>query len=122
MSQSLSGLYARLPVMHCKGKCADSCGPIGMSKAEYDALRSLVGERIQAITLDTGEILLTNYDKELHCPLLANGKCSVYENRPMICRLWGMVKKMRCPHGCRPRRWISREESFDLLDAARRLK
>jgi hypothetical protein len=29
-------------------------------------------------------------------------RCRVYEIRPMICRLWGLVKGMPCPYGCRP--------------------
>src|SRR2546429_6087610 len=34
--------------------------------------------------------------------MLRNGRCTVYEVRPMICRLWGMVEGMQCPHGCVP--------------------
>lgn len=38
------------------------------------------------------------------CPLLdqESGSCTVYPVRPMICALWGAVRGMECPHGCRP--------------------
>jgi Fe-S-cluster containining protein len=34
--------------------------------------------------------------------LTAVGRCAVYGIRPMVCRLWGLVEGMPCPHGCRP--------------------
>jgi Fe-S-cluster containining protein len=39
----------------------------------------------------------------MSCPLLTIlGRCSVYQIRPMVCRIWGAVASMRCEHGCRP--------------------
>lgn len=122
MSAKLEALYRKLPSMHCKGKCAGACGPIGMSEVEADNLRQHVGERIQLAPIGDGNVLVTNFAKgTLTCPLLTNGRCAAYEARPMICRLWGMVKPMRCPHGCRPSRWLSDAESRAFLEAARRL-
>lgn len=54
--------------------------------------------------------------KTLTCPLLnPDGKCSVYADRPAICRIWGVVKEMRCPFGCKPKRWMTKAESFEIL-------
>ena len=37
------------------------------------------------------------------CPALTNdGRWSVYEDRPSICRLWGAQQAMPCRHGCQP--------------------
>ncbi len=37
------------------------------------------------------------------CPALtADDRCSVYEDRPTVCRLWGAQQAMPCPHGCQP--------------------
>jgi hypothetical protein len=37
------------------------------------------------------------------CPALSLvGRCTVYEVRPMLCRLWGAVEGMRCDRGCLP--------------------
>lgn len=61
--------------------------------------------------------MISNFNREtLTCPLLTpQRRCAAYESRPMICRLWGMVKKMRCPFGCRPSRWLSDCEADELL-------
>lgn len=42
---------------------------------------------------------------DLTCDKLIDGKCSIYEDRPFICRVFGAVKseRMRCPHGCKPK-------------------
>jgi len=76
----LHQIYARVPKIACQGLCVDSCGPIQMSKLEYERL----GKPPAA----------------MECTLLVNGRCSRYEDRPLICRLWGVVPEMPCPFGC----------------------
>lgn len=50
------------------------------------------------------------------CPsLTASGRCAVYSVRPMICRVWGLVREMACPWGCVPDRWLSGREVQRLL-------
>lgn len=45
------------------------------------------------------------------CPALDFiGRCSVYEIRPLICRLWGVVETMKCHYGCEPERYLTDEE------------
>ena len=38
------------------------------------------------------------------CPALDQKKlrCRVYEDRPTLCRLWGLLKSLECPWGCVP--------------------
>lgn len=105
-----------LPKLHCRGLCHQSCGPIAISCAEFDTLKGIVGERIQGEPFQGG-MIISNFDPKTYtCPLLTPGKrCSVYEHRPMICRIWGMTKKLRCPFGCRPSRWLSESEARVLL-------
>lgn len=118
MSATLAEIYARIPSVKCKGLCQECCGPIGMSPLEMERLRGRVGEKIQPTSM--GPFGFGLCSKSLTCPLLgANGRCTVYDLRPVICRVWGAVKSMRCPHGCRPKRWLSKEESFELLRLAR---
>ncbi|TMD08275.1 MAG: hypothetical protein E6J01_03825 [Chloroflexi bacterium] len=55
----------------------------------------------------------------LQCPLLTpSGTCSVYDIRPMICRVWGLTKSMACPFGCVPERWLTEDEAHALLAKA----
>ncbi len=73
-------IYAKVPKIACQGLCVESCGPIRMSKLEWQRL----GEPQAAMT----------------CTLLVDGRCSKYADRPLICRLFGVVPEMPCPHGC----------------------
>lgn len=53
----------------------------------------------------------------MDCPLLtSDGKCSIYEHRPAICRIWGVVKDMQCEHGCVPDVWLEKNGSHFILD------
>ena len=105
MSQGLDALYASLPELQCKGLCQDSCGPIGVSEGEGARVERIGGRRLR-------------FDSRLRCTFLDpnSGRCEVYEARPMICRLYGMIRgAMECPHGCVPERWLTREEGYALL-------
>lgn len=95
--------YAKLPPMQCKGLCGHSCGPIGMSGVEEGRFR------------ERGVPVPGMMDPS--CPSLDfAGRCSNYDIRPMVCRLWGVVDEMPCPHGCVPEGGrIKSEEGFALL-------
>lgn len=83
-------VYSEIPVsIQCKGLCQESCGPIAMTKVEWDRIVDKSGSE-------------PTVDDHGTCSLLVDGKCSVYEIRPVICRLWGMAKEMECPFGCEP--------------------
>lgn len=56
------------------------------------------------------------------CPALDFiGRCMVYDKRPMICRLWGVVEDMKCHYGCEAERYLTREEGFTFLARAREI-
>ena len=95
----LDSLYEELPTLECKRLCQECCGPVFASEREIKR------------TGTTPEPL----GKAMECPLLKDGQCSIYAKRPMLCRLWGLVKKMRCPHGCEPSRWLTDQEAKHYL-------
>lgn len=115
---TLDDLYAKIPRIACKGKCQQSCGPVGMSKTEAKAIESAAPGLIQTEPFAGGTLLVSNFTEEMHCPALQHGRCAIYANRPMICRLWGVTKDMRCPWGCRPARWLDKSECHELLRLA----
>lgn len=86
--------WAKVPAMHCKGLCQDSCGPIEASSAE----RALLAER----GIELPDIAVALSDDEYVCPALVDGRCTVHDVRPVLCRLWGAVEEMPCPWGCVP--------------------
>ena len=102
-ASDVDSIWAQIPDVHCKGKCQEACGPVWCSPAEERRIR-----------MDYNTAISFNHST-LTCSLLANGRCSIYSSRPAICRLWGAVKKMRCPFGCRPRKWISDQKAGRLL-------
>jgi Fe-S-cluster containining protein len=99
-------LYNQIPTFKCKERCNDCCGPIPFTKWEWNRVS------------DKRET------KGLTCPYSSKNGCDIYEQRPLICRLYGTVKKMQCPHGCRPIGLLSEEqeqaimkEYFELVEA-----
>lgn len=106
--KELRDLFAQIPNVNCQGKCANSCGPIGCSALE----KTLIEER-------AGKKLTTDDDNM--CLMLKRGKCSVYAIRPIICRLWGVVPSMPCPHGCKPEQPMSDQEGYRIMAQAMEL-
>lgn len=106
----LEALYAQIPDMGCLGLCQAACGPIGMGDAEYARLQEPGMPPIARA--DPGRIPFT----PASCPALTLlGQCGVYALRPMVCRIWGAVASMRCPHGCRPEGGFMDEATGQIL-------
>lgn len=97
MPDSLERIYRAVPAVSCQGLCAAACGPVDMSTAERERIAArgvMIPPPQKAL-----EAILAG-ERTADCPALLNGRCSVYEDRPLICRLWGAVQSMPCPHGC----------------------
>ena len=95
--KALEALYARVPSLHCKGYCIGACDPIAnpSSELERDRMTARGGRVPLAMTPETLRTLTP-------CNYLADGRCSVYDVRPLICRLWGAVEGLPCHWGCLP--------------------
>ena len=115
--RSLEDVYRQIPPVECKGLCIDSCGPIAMSKAEDARLR----KRGVEIPPMTDAVSMIERGQDYYCPALKEGRCSVYEHRPTICRLWGATESMRCPHGCTPANALTQSQSYELLGLSARI-
>lgn len=87
--------------MKCIGKCASiACTELALSIDEVKNLAK-VGKPPK---IENG---LCNHLKE--------GKCQSYDQRPVLCRLWGAVESMRCPYGCEAERIMTDGEARDLI-------
>lgn len=108
IDRDLDALYAKLPTLDCKGLCWRGCSVIPMSVRERERAELALGERVVST--------LPN----LRCSALTvDRKCAIYEHRPLICRLWGLVEGMPCEHGCKPDPgYLSDEEGKHLLAEA----
>ena len=115
--EKLDKLYKSLPKLDCKKMCHASCSVIPVGKYERKRIEKLLGENPFA----EPEVILEklkNKDFDFTCSLLKERKCQIYRIRPLICRLFGLVKGMRCPFGCIPERWLTDEEAKEFLKKA----
>lgn len=105
----IDALLSGLPTFKCKEGCFDCCGPVELSRLEYMRCIQASGRTAE----DVRQQMQNNIKQGNYlCPLLdtKTGRCTVYEVRPAICRLFGVVKnQLLCPHGYAP-------ESSTLLD------
>ena len=101
-----------------------------MMQANEDARPEIIGE-------GQGDVFLGNVPCSFLRPkpprlIAPNGdpleqsdmfECSVYRDRPLICRLFGLVDhpRMRCEHGCTPTFWLSSSYAGRLHAKAREL-
>lgn len=112
-------IYSEVSTIACKRLCQASCGPINA----YDSERAIV-ERATGNPFPDPLTVLQS--ASLNCPHLNDitGSCAIYQHRPLICRLWGVVdvEGMRCPHGCTPQRWLSDAEGQRLIGRTRDLQ
>jgi len=99
---AMAALYAQVPAIPgCKGLCHTSCGPIEMSNRERQKIRDRHGVDIPE--LPRGPRLLLTVIAPKTCPALTPlNRCGVYDDRPMLCRLWGAVENLPCVYGCVP--------------------
>ena len=99
IKSELSALYAEIPKMQCKPGCTKCCGYIPWSKFEYSLLE------------DKREI-------DCLCVYPEKGRCSIYEQRPLMCRLFGTVEPphiLSCPQGCLPLFPLSPDQAKSIV-------
>jgi hypothetical protein len=97
-------LYAKIPKFECKKGCTDCCGVIVTTPWERDRM----GEPPAGPARAAGS---------LRCPYATDRGCSVYDRRPLLCRMFGAVDhpKMTCPHGCRPLVTLTDQEGDQIM-------
>lgn len=104
--KALDAAHATIPSANCKGMCVECCGPVFMTRLEWDRITARVGKR-PAPTPEQRE--------KLECPMLKDGRCSVYDIRPTVCRLWGVEPSMPCPFGCKPDREFTAADGHAVM-------
>jgi len=113
----LREIYASVPDPGCKGLCADECSTIPVFPFELEQLEAAAGRKLP--TLEAGDKiggLLLGTQIGQTCPLLVLGRCSVYEHRPLICRAFGSVEGLLCPHGCRPAELVPTDVQYENFE------
>lgn len=133
--RELKRLYSRIPTFKCVEGCTDCCGMVPASREELKQAPQLMRPELAGQILDVlaaggasaAELEVAPDLREwaqkgpscLNCPyVIANGGgCAIYDDRPFLCRLFGTVPGMPCPHGAAPERMLSLAEERDLMRA-----
>ena len=89
-SQKVRFFREHIPSFECKPGCHDCCGPVTTSSEEMARLPVKSDAQHAAALAD------------LSCPHLGEHGCQVYDERPLICRLFGTTPRLACPNGRRP--------------------
>lgn len=111
----IDNLYKKIPHIKCQGKCHHTCGLIDMAPIELARINERIGDNL----LDK----FKNNVKSgcLSCPMLKNEKCSIYDIRPMICRLYGVADGLQCMWGCKPTKLLKRRKARELIQEAAKI-
>lgn len=96
VSKKLDELYKRIPTFECKVGCTECCGPVIWHPAERAKFSAL------------------KVSDSINCPYSLCGFCEEYENRPLLCRLFGTSDRMPCPY-CGPPKRLTVEETDQIM-------
>jgi hypothetical protein len=113
---ALEAIYAQVPAVACQRRCGVSCGPMILTDLEARRLQVMTHTKPRTLPLVTNEA-------DLRCIYLApdQRRCTVHAIRPLICRVWGVLKRLSCPFGCVPDRWLSDVEFVQLAQAVEQI-
>lgn len=102
--EAIKEIWKEIPKFQCISGCRDCCGPIVMSRLEWENIEPKINA--------TG----------ITCPYSSKDGCAIYENRPTICRLFGAVNHplQTCNHGCGPAFKLTDAQARDILSRVRK--
>nr|MBF0684153.1 YkgJ family cysteine cluster protein [Pseudomonas sp.] len=89
-SRRIDRLRAEIPGFACVPGCHDCCGPVTTSTTEMSRLPVRSEAEHDAALADW------------RCVHLGPDGCEVYDQRPLICRLFGTTASLPCPRGRGP--------------------
>jgi uncharacterized protein len=93
-NRKIDQLRLQIPSFACVPGCHDCCGPVTASSEELS--------RLPLKSAAEHDAALAEYN----CVHLGPQGCTVYEQRPLICRLFGTTATLPCPRGQGPEQMI----------------
>ena len=120
--RKLQEIYQQVPKIECTGACVGECSVIPMSELEAGQIREVSLRPVTFETSPSGQhVTMIPEGPGLVCPMLVGTKCSIYNSRPLVCRIFGVSEGLACPKGCRPKKMLTRKEAASLLKQIHRL-
>jgi Fe-S-cluster containining protein len=112
----LAEVYAKIPEVGCKGLCWETCTSVPVFQLEREQLETKSGAKLEMVSpVELKNATLTGQPGAA-CQFLVLRRCTVYEARPLICRVFGAAEGLPCPHGCTPARIVPDTEVFSMLE------
>ncbi|MHD0644813.1 YkgJ family cysteine cluster protein [Pseudomonas aeruginosa] len=72
----------------CRHGCSHCCNiSVGISKTEAESISRATKRKLTKPKEDVPDMASLEQWHGVPCPFLARGKCSIYEDRPIVCRL-----------------------------------
>jgi Fe-S-cluster containining protein len=99
-------LYKKIPSFQCIEGCTDCCGPVPWTKWE------LARAGLDAPPPERD-------DKK--CPFSLAGGCDIHARRPLMCRIFGTVEDLKCPHGKGPLQLLSLADGHGIVAKYKRM-
>ena len=113
--KKLKKLYAKIPTFKCEQGCTACCGVVPWSLVEFEKvkIREEIARKMQAQPCTITPMRTPNCSD---CPFYIENKgCSAYEERPLMCRLYGTTESLECPKGHRPSKMLSKEQANKIM-------
>lgn len=86
---------------------------------ERELANHLAPEHVEKREIKGADIVIYDATRGC-CPFLEAERCSIYEERPFMCRVWGVADGLTCPHGCEPDERISKKRFDSLVQEVRK--
>lgn len=120
VSAALDRLYSQVPTFKCIDGCGDCCGMVPWAPEEFARVKDRLPPGTEVLEFESCPMPVRTGTTE--CAFFDHG-CSVYPDRPFMCRLFGTARdhRMTCPHGCASERQISREQARGMTNRYKRL-
>lgn len=104
--RQLRSVWESVPHVRCKGLCADSCKQVPLFPVEAFYLIEKHGAQIEPgahprFLQGQDPFTTPTLGSGKPCQYLKEGRCSIYNDRPIVCRVFGHpTATLSCAHGC----------------------
>ena len=115
-----------IPKFRCAPGCSSCCGAVPFTLTEKIAatpMANQLGIKFNTINIPGSPTSFLPDQIDGSCGFLRENKCAIYNLRPLVCRLFGVVDHpyMFCSQGGKPDRLLSNMEAQTLINANRKM-
>lgn len=110
-------LWRTVPHVQCKGLCQAACTNVPLPPIEaYYLIQKHNATIVPAGHGSDLRMIMPTLGVNGPCQFLKAGKCSIYEDRPLVCREYGHdVLTLQCEHGCTASVPLTEELALSLM-------